>query len=289
MWIWNPTANNYGVFNSAIGSGTNNVTRYIAPMQGYFVRASSDGNLSLDNSVRVHDNAGNWKQAEINPAMLSLVIQSTIDNSFDETRLLFGYTEKQPGTTKLFSNVAAAPSLYLPSGNEYYTVRYLTDMADYPTVPVMFKPGRDGSYLIKCDFDYDEFRIVILEDRQTNIFQDMKKEQTYGFTASKTDDANRFILHFGQVIPQTENVPPTKIDLQGTNLIYYQGTHLIVDLTSVSLETNVSVYDVLGRIVFQEKLQGGIKHTLNYNAVTQLLIVCLKNADGSLCQKILTK
>ena len=62
MWIWNPTANNYGVYNSADadGVGTNSVTRYIAPMQGYFVTASSAGNLSMNNDVRVHDGAGNW-------------------------------------------------------------------------------------------------------------------------------------------------------------------------------------------------------------------------------------
>lgn len=39
IWIWNPTANNYGTFNSFTGLATNGASRYIAPMQGFFVQA----------------------------------------------------------------------------------------------------------------------------------------------------------------------------------------------------------------------------------------------------------
>jgi hypothetical protein len=279
MWIWNPAANNYGVFNSFTGSGTNSVTRFIAPMQGYFVRVASAGNLTTDNAVRVHDSSTDWKNAEINPSMLSLMIQSETDNSFDEVRLLFGYSANQAGTTKLFSNVVTAPSLYLPSESEYFTVRYLTDTTDYPQVPVMFKPGKDGDYSLKCNFDYDEFRIVMLEDRQTHYFQNMKIGQSYSFTASKMDDANRFVLHFRQVKNKTDYELPAKI--------YTDGTHLIIDLESVLPQTEVSIYDILGRKVFQQNLQGGTQHTLNFNIGIQLLLVCLKNQDGSLNRKIL--
>jgi len=279
MWIWNPNANNYGVFNSGTESGTNNVTRYIAPMQGYFVRAASAGNLLLDNTVRVHDIAGGWKNAKLNPTMLSLIIQSETDNSFDEVRLLFGYSANQAGTAKLFSNVVTAPSLFMPSGGEYFTVQYLTDTIDHPMVPVMFKPGKDGSYTLKCNFDYDKFRIVMLEDRQTHYFQNMKIGQSYSFTASKMDDANRFVLHFRPVKNKTDYELPAKI--------YTDGTHLIIDLVSVLPQTEVSIYDILGRKVFQQNLQGGIQHTLNFKIGTQLLLVCLKNQDGSLNRKIL--
>ena len=44
VWIWNDTAYNYGVYNSAaIGDmGTLGVTRYIAPTQGFFVQAAQN-------------------------------------------------------------------------------------------------------------------------------------------------------------------------------------------------------------------------------------------------------
>ena len=65
MWIWNPSANNYGVYNSVFPTdqGTNNITRYIAPMQSFFVRAAASGNLVMNNNVRVHDHSTSWKSA----------------------------------------------------------------------------------------------------------------------------------------------------------------------------------------------------------------------------------
>jgi len=278
MWIWNPTANNYGVYNSATGNGTNDITRYIAPMQGYFVKAASAGNLSMDNTVRVHNGAMNWKSAEINPDMLSIIVQSAADNGFDEVRLLFGYAANQSGTTKLFSQVITAPSLYLTSGSKNYSVQYLTDTTENPLVPLIFKPGRDGNYTLKCNFDVDKFKIVMLEDRQTQTIQNIKIVQTYNFKALKTDNANRFVLHFGSDLKHIDNEFPAKI--------YTDGSNLIIDLLSVSTETDAFVYDIMGRKLLQRKLQGETQHTLNFKTGTQIIIVQLKNKHGSICRKL---
>jgi hypothetical protein len=278
MWIWNPTANNYGVYNSATGNGTNDITRYIAPMQGYFVKATSAGNLSMDNMVRVHDGAMNWKSAEINPDMLSIIVQSATDNGFDEVRLLFGYAENLSGATKLFSQVVTAPSLYLTSGSKNYSVRYLTDTTENPLVSLMFKPGRDGNYTLKCNFNFDKFKIIMLEDRQTQTIQNLRIGQTYNFKALKTDVTNRFVLHFGSDLKHTDNEIPAKI--------YIDGSNLIINLLSVSTETEAFVYDIMGRKLLQQKLQGETQHTLNFKTGTQIIIIQLKNKQGSICRKL---
>lgn len=279
MWIWNPTANNYGIFNSATGLGTNSVTRYIAPMQGYFVRAVGAGNLTLNNTVRVHEGASVWKNAEINPEKFSLIVQSEADGSSDESLLLFGYPSDQSGATKLFSPISTAPSLYLNSGDKNYSVRYLTDTIDYPAVPVMFKAGRDGNYTLSCNFDDNQFKIVLLEDRKTHKIQNMKAEATSHFSALKTDDVNRFVLYFGPDKVYSKKEIPGRI--------YADGSRLIVDLTLVSEETEVFVYDLMGRKLLQQKLQGKTEHNLSLNANTQILIFSLKNPNGNISQKLL--
>ena len=279
MWIWNPTANNYGVFNSATGTGTNSVTRYIAPMQGYFVRASGNGNLSMDNNVRVHNGAGNWfKSNEIIPGMLSVIVQSETDDSFDEVNLLFGFTANQPGAAKLFSRAPTAPSLYMPSGNESCSVRYLTVTVDNTRVPVMFKPGRDGNYTLRCNFDDYEFAIVTLEDRQTNYIQNMKAGNSYNFQSSTSDDASRFVLHFGTGNESAYNELPARI--------YSDGIQLIIDLTLITNESEAFVFDELGRLLLQTTLQGLEQHKLILNAKSQIIIVYLKNQQGNLCRKL---
>jgi len=280
MWIWNPAANNYGVINSASGLGTNDVTRYIAAMQGFFVLASTSGNLQMDNAVRVHDQTdGSFKNAKIYQGILNVKVKSAGDNSFDEVMLLFGNKTNNTGTRKLFSNVSTAPSLYLPSSGEKFTVRYLTDTTDNPSVPVMFKPGLNGSYTLETNFDYNSFETVTLEDRKMHLFQNLKTDKTYRFQASKSDDPNRFTLYFGE----TKITAPQKLSAK----IYTNGFNLVVDLSKVSKETVVNVYDITGRRLLQNRFPANSLNNLNISPIKQILLVSLLNPDGSFYSKVL--
>lgn len=281
MWIWNSAANNYGVINSASGSGTNSVTRYIAPMQGFFVRAGSLGNLGFTNSVRVHDGAGSWlkKGSGADPNIVSVTVKSQEGAGFDEIQLVFGSKENEAGAVKLFSPILSAPSLFMPIKEEKFSVRYLTDTIDYPVVPFMFKPGKDDEYNIQLTFDPYQFEIMILEDRQLHVSQNLKVKNEYTFKASKTDNQSRFALHF------TQMESPGNIKL--TANIYTEGNQLIIDMTKISLETEVMVCDMMGRQLLRKKLQGEILHTLSLNSKSQLLIVYMKNQKGMICQKLM--
>ena len=79
--IFNQTANNYGVYNSGnVGdNGTNGVTRYIPVGQGFMVKASAAGNLTMTNDVRVAQNPGFLKSAaEIKDILRLKAIKSCI-------------------------------------------------------------------------------------------------------------------------------------------------------------------------------------------------------------------
>ncbi len=281
MWIWNPTANNYGVYNSADadGIGTNSVTRYIAPMQGYFVQASSAGNLSLTNSVRVLNGANDWlKNFNQENSEVSLCVKSVENFGSDEIQIKFGYLQNENGAMKLFSKVISAPSLYLCSNTKNYSVSYFTDTKENTVVPIGFTAGADGNYTFVCNFDLSKFEIVMLEDRLTHNILDLKSANSYSFYASKNDDAKRFVLYFGPIENPVEKELPAKI--------YSDNNHLIIDLTLVAGETDLCVYDVMGRLILQQKLQAKMLNNINFNSKTQILIVSLKNPNGMLCRKI---
>jgi hypothetical protein len=283
MWIWNPAFNNYGVYNSAdnSGNGTNGITRFIAPMQGYFVRAINEGPLALDNTVRVHNGAGDWKSAPINPMALSVVVSSSAEQGSDEVRFLFGYTTNQTGSAKLFSPLATAPSLYVSFGDQNYSVCYLTDQKETPKIAVQFKAGFNGQYTLKCNYEQSRFPSVILEDHLLNANQSMKPGTSYSFQATKQDNLNRFVLSF--VSPET----PSQKALPAR--IYEERGCLMVDLTTISTETIVRVFDIMGRSLFYQSLQTKAIHPLALHANPQILIVILQNADGVLSQKLLWK
>ncbi len=280
MWIWNPDANNYGVCNSSSGSvGTNSITRYIAPMQGYFVLASGAGSITMDNPVRVLDDTHWFKNPVQNDNTISLSVNADAGYGFDEIQLGFGYAANENGAIKLFSSVATAPSLYVSKPTKEYSVQYYTNTKQNPVVPVSFKPGVNGNFTINCHFDQSKFDSVVLEDLQMHYTQNMKATKTYSFQASVTDDANRFVLRFGPDNKHSGKELPARI--------YSDGTHLIVDLSLVPEETEIFIYDVIGRLLFSQTVIGGIQHDLTFNADAQLLVIYLKNPNGSLCRKLL--
>ncbi len=279
MWIWNPAANNYGVCNSVTGIGTNSISRYIAPMQGYFVKAAGDGNLVINNSARVHNGAGNWfKNEGMMDGIVRIMVQCETVGSFDEAYIQFGHTVNKPGAEKLFSHVPSAPGVYLNSEGENYSVLYLSDTIDNPDVPVMFKPGKEGSYTIKCNFDYNEFGTLYLEDRLMKTSCNLKKYNSYSFIASKTDETDRFVLHFTSEGLYFADQLPARI--------YSSGNLLKVDLTLVNDHTTTEVYDAAGRLLLRKTLQGLSEHALNLNAAPQILLVRLQNKRGNLTRKV---
>jgi len=280
MWIWNPSANNYGVINSSGGTGTNSVTRYIPPMQGFFVRANVSGTMGITNSVRINAGTGNWFKKSLSTVAnpLSVIANSEDGTGYDEIQLLFGSTENVSGATKLFSPVTSAPSLYMSLQGDDFSLRYLTDTIDNHVVPVMFKPGKDGFYTLQFR-NIDQFQNMVLEDRQTNNFQDIKATGTYRFKASVKDDPGRFFIHFVKA-----NKP---ISTEVSVSVYEANNKLVINLTQLTTETEIFVTDMTGRILIRTKLEGESIHSLDVNAKSQLLIISLKNQARTVCRKVM--
>jgi hypothetical protein len=280
MWIWNPAASNYGVINSAGGTGTNGVTRYVSAMQGFFVRAKSSGNLGVTNDIRVLQ-APLWlkRSMEAENSNLSITVNSEDGKGFDEVQLCFGSGDNKGGAMKLFSPVETAPGLFLPIKDQNYSLRYLTDTVDNPTVPVMFKSGLDGYYTLQINEASDQFAQIILEDTQLHTFQDIKLNNTYRFKSLKTDDQKRFIIHFTKIQKTVTSDMPV--------LVYTTNNKLVVNLAQVNLETEVMVSDMMGRILLKENLQGESVNDLTVNSKTQVLIVSLRNKSETIFRKVM--
>ncbi|MCB9339382.1 MAG: autotransporter-associated beta strand repeat-containing protein [Lewinellaceae bacterium] len=279
MWIWNPAAGNYGVINSAgVGAGTNGVTRYIAPMQGFYVRAASNGNIGMTNDLRSHIGANIWFLLPPDTGRVKVQVLSNAGNGFDEVLLQFGYPANEPGAAKIFSPKATAPSLYMTYISSDLTVRYLTNTTENPAVPLNFNPGIDGDYTLNIDFNFDDFDYFILEDKKLDIFQNIKDTATYHFEASVKDAPDRFVLHFAPLGSNSVDELPTRI--------YYDGREIILDLTSVEDKTQVKIVDVLGRTVLDKMVEGQAIHHLPVDGKNQVYIVYASSKGKSVSRKV---
>jgi hypothetical protein len=207
FWVWSDQNNNYGAYNSASVSddGTLGLSRYIAPMQAYWVEAANDGGtITVGNAARVNSNQ-NWLKSGSVHGSIRLMAGSADDEGRDELLIETGHEANSGGARKMFSMVPTAPSLYSPKDAIGYSISFLTTVEENPLVPVNFLAGKDGLHYISlgtaAGFDY-----LVLEDKKTGIFTDLLADAVYTFEASTNDAADRFILHLKNVLAVNENV-----------------------------------------------------------------------------------
>jgi hypothetical protein len=282
MWIWNPATSNYGVYNSLAATGTNGISNFIAPMQGFFVRADSNASINMTNDIRVHTGASNWfktihnKNYE-NPENIKIKISSQSGLGSDEVLLQFGASSNQAGAAKLYSTIKTAPSAYLTSEEGELTVRYLTNTTNNPIVPLAFKPGSNGNYTVSINFDTANYDFVLLEDTKTKIKHDLKDNPIYDFNASVEDVSDRFLLHFEEV-PIGDNTLPIRI--------YYNGNKIVFDVSLIPNETTITIFDTMGRSILEKKIRGKMIHYLPFKNKNQVFIAKAVSNGLSFISKI---
>ena len=250
IWTWSTLTNNYGVYNSndADEIGTNNVTSFIAPMQAFFVKASSPGTFSFNNTARVHDGASVWlKSSNGNSRELNVRLSVTSPDGSDEVKFGFGYAANEGGAEKLFSPVPTAPSLYMRWSGRGYTTRRLTDSSRNTYVPVNFKAGVSGSYTMNCNYDASALGTIYLQDRLTGAVLDLSGGESYTFQATTTDASERFVLHFGAVTPVDSDIHPN---------VWVSAGVLNVYLENMIGDYSMRISDLQGRQIQNKKMSG---------------------------------
>jgi len=249
LWTWSTTSNNYGVYNSADadGIGTNNVTRYIAPMQAFFVRATSAGSFTFDNDARVHNGASVWLKSSKVTSDQNVHVSVSSTAGKDEVKFGFGYAVNESGAMKLFSPVETAPSLYMNCSGVGFSTRRLTDTSKNKYVPINFKAGETGTYTLDCKYDVSTLGTIFLQDRRTGSIVDMSAGDPYTFSATKMDAPERFVLYFGAVTPVDAKIHPNVWVSAGTLNVYLE--NMIGDYT-------LRITDLQGRTVEERKMSG---------------------------------
>ncbi|HPE34816.1 MAG TPA: choice-of-anchor J domain-containing protein [Bacteroidales bacterium] len=282
MWMWNDTANNYGVFNSASPNeeGTLGVTRFISANQGFFVLASQNGSLSFDHSLKTHQNAGNWlKSTKMFKDIIFLTVSSDTKNGSDEVMIGMEPCETSSGTPKRFSFVPKAPSLFIPLNGQFFSAINGNNIEKNPVIPVSFKPGNNGVFKITSSFEIEFFDFVYLIDKKTGIQHNLKENPIYEFEATCNDNPARFILQLKEgYYPDPHDEIPARI--------FTSQKELIVDMTMISNKLSFQLLDITGRIWIQKDLAGGTEYRFNLPVHHGVCIVTLHGTQGTLQKKL---
>ena len=201
VYLYNPgsgmnTASSYNTYNHT------HTTNYIASCQGFYVNADTtkDGFIStinFKNSMRHHTN-NDFRSFRSFEGVYLDVVDTTGEN--DPMRLYFdegaedGFDRKYDalklmnGDFNFCSKIDAMKLVFngMPK----------LDNTTTKIIPLYFQTNQSSIYAIKLDELVGDFgnRDVLLEDRELNIFHDLK-EKDYSFPAKEEEWASRFYLH----------------------------------------------------------------------------------------------
>lgn len=282
IWVWNDTAFNYGVYNSASvnDEGTLGVTRYIPPTQGFFVQVSQTGTLGMTNEVRTNAGSANWLKSNPKENMLFLSLDAGENPGNDQVVIEFGHGNEFGGTPKKFSFIASAPSLYIPRNGINYSLLLLESPQKTPVIPLSAGLKNEGNYSITAHSDAQMINMLRLIDRKTGIEQDMLDTPVYSFYSHGNDEPNRFVLQLQPgVYPDPHNTLPVDV--------YAYGKTLYVDLRLIGEECRIEMYDLSGRMVSKHFRTGGSKHEISLSECHGVYLVRVIGDGAQSSRKII--
>jgi len=185
-------------------SGPNSSTVFdghISSCQGFFVDKLNTGTdpVEFRNSMRGTQNDAFFRQSDIPKLWVSV---TNSQNHYNETLIGFpddategidwGYDARK---LKGHTNIA----LYSYVQDDKYAIQGLPHpQSEDRVVPLGLDAGIAGehTFRLKTIELLEEAVVIYLEDRELNIFQNLRIDDTYVFTSETSNEINRFFLHF---------------------------------------------------------------------------------------------
>ncbi len=176
--------------------------------EGFFVRASANGNVNFDNSMRITD-INNKKRGDAKFARVKIGI-SNDENLYNETLVAFtddatdGYDDGYD-THKIEPNTNIM--MYSVSNEEKYAINTHKDIVynEIKEVALGFYTGATGNHKLQLIelADFTENFSIELIDNEIGTRIDLRKNDVYTFDINTIgEDNDRFVLHFERVAPE---------------------------------------------------------------------------------------
>jgi len=274
-YTWNGTG--YDAYTTVGGYGLG--SRYVAPMEGFFVVVNSGGTFSLNNTMRTHQPP--IKKSIEDKVLENGVIVAASNGVYnDELWIIFEPDasenfELERDAWKLISNTESVSQLWSVGvdGKMAVDVRSETE-----TIQLGFSNDHAGIYSISLK-DIESVSTVILEDTKENIFHDLSIS-AYEFAWNVLDSETRFILHLNTSGINANSISSNNI------LIYTSGHQMYIK----GLENgNVTVSDLTGRTVLQQQFASKGSVVIPVPLQSGIYLVAVTDGNQFMSKKIFIK
>ncbi|MFZ4398612.1 MAG: M6 family metalloprotease domain-containing protein [Bacteroidales bacterium] len=239
IWVWNSAFGNYGAYISNSSLGTNGVNNNIASSQGFWVKTTSSGTMSMTDEIRIHSSQPYLKTTNNESDVIRLIVKKTNNNYSDEIIIKFVNNSDIGGAEKLFSTNPLAPGLYTKKFNKNWSINLLSAIDNNSLIPVGFKAGENGNYNIHVT-GIQTHGTVLIDDLKTGIQHNLSINNNFSFTAQPNDNQDRFLLHLNSTsINETITKSPT---------IFYNNQSLSI-FNPWSGKSLLEIYDINSRLI----------------------------------------
>ena len=289
-WVKDNAAEGSGAWASYVnGVGANGGTRYIAPMQGFMVRAASSGSPAIDflAAARVSGQTPAYNRTGTLGDIYRVRLAKVSNGSSLETVLRF----HPAGTNNFDSHVDAgflsdfenaSPDIYTTDANGLkYSINSLPALGVNPVlVPLQTETFGAGDFTLEFDAAAMlSLPNVQLEDTKLGTFMPMLNAQTIAFTAGANDANNRFRLHFNGLVTSV-----LRNQLDQAQLYSHAGALYVKGITQAE---SLRILDISGRLVFELQTPQFDGSAIQPNLQTGTYLVQLIGKQGVKTVKVL--
>ncbi len=257
----------YKTYINGIGtpSGVNGI---IAPGQGFFIKAFSNGTLGVTNAVRVDNTTSTFYKKDNTAQMIRLkgYYTSTPDFS-DETVVYFdanARTNYDPSLDayKLMNTNESYPNIYtIKSSNDKMSINSHPVIGEEEvTIPLALNVKQTGSFVINATeiINLASEIQVYLVDNVLNKMQNLNDNPEYKFNADAKVTEGRFFL---KINPKNSK---TGIESQSYNTLFYAyAADKILNVSynsTLNTAATLDIYNLLGQTVISSAKINNGKH-----------------------------
>ena len=293
MWFRTTTATNAYMFATVLMSdgipivaapnASTTVTKFIPPMQGFWVRIN-DGvtegiNFTVNNTMRSHaDQSGNrFKAPATQHQLLRLEISNGTNN--DEAVLYFSGNASDAfdryDSPKMFNNNAAIPEIYTRAGNERLVINGMNGYNFNTMIALGFNTGQVGSFTIRASQldNFDNDTQVYLFDKSSNTQFNLSAGEAYSFSADATSTEDRFAVMFKSASGTSS------VDANVASGMYLSGDNgrLTLQLNTAIDNAKVTVFAASGQSIHLQAVSAPVT-VLNKTLSAGVYLVKVENA-----------
>jgi hypothetical protein len=286
LWMWNQATSDYDAINLVSSSMD------IAPAQGFFVKTSGSNTLSITEAMQSHQSSDSFQRLSNERPEISIVLSdgentrdtdvyyidgttTGFDNGYDSTTF-GGLTNDFDIYTHLVAN----------SNGEDFAIQSLPNSSlETMIIPVGITAAAGEEISISANaINLPEGVNIYLEDKSDDSFTLL--DSTSVFTTTPDEDLNvigRFYIHTTATALSDNQVSLTNVSM------YFVDRNLTI--TGVhSGDTNVRVYDLLGKEVHNTSFQGtGFNKITLPSLTTGVYVVQLETQMEAISKKIIIK